>query len=32
MVTKEERLLNFVAIDVIKNEMITVAGQMFIEY
>ena len=32
MVTKEELLRKFVAKDVIKNKMITVAGQMFIEY
>ena len=32
MVTKEELLQKFVAKDVIKNKMITVAGQMFIEY
>ena len=32
MVTKEELLQRFVAKDVIKNKMITVAGQMFIEY
>ena len=32
MVTKEELLLKFVAKDVIKNKMINVAGQMFIEY
>ena len=32
MVTKEELLQKFVAEDVIKNKMITVAGQMFIEY
>ena len=32
MVTKEEHLQKFVAKDVIKNKMITVAGQMFIEY
>ena len=32
MVTKEEFLQKFVAKDVIKNKMITVAGQMFIEY
>ena len=31
MVTKEELLQNFVAKDVIKNKMVTVAGQMFIE-
>ena len=31
-VTKEELLQKFVAKDVIKNKMITVAGQMFIEY
>ena len=31
MVTKEELLQNFVAEDVIKIKMITVAGQMFIE-
>ena len=31
MVTKEELLHKFVAKDVIKNKMITVAGQMFIE-
>ena len=30
MVTKEELLQKFVAKDVIKNKMITVAGQMFI--
>ena len=32
MVTKEELLHKFVAKEVIKNKMITVAGQMFIEY
>ena len=32
MVTKEELLQKFVAKDVIKNRMITVACQMFIEY
>ena len=32
MVTKEELLQKFVAKDVIKNKMITVAGQMVIEY
>ena len=32
MVTKEELLQKFVAKDVIKNKMITVAGQLFIEY
>ena len=32
MITKEELLQKFVAKDVIKNKMITVAGQMFIEY
>ena len=32
VVTKEELLQKFVAKDVIKNKMITVAGQMFIEY
>ena len=32
MVTKEELLHKFVAEDVLKNKMITVAGQMFIEY
>ena len=32
MVTKEELLQKVVAKDVIKNKMITVAGQMFIEY
>ena len=32
MVTKEELLQKFVAKDVIKNKMITVAGQMFIGY
>ena len=32
MVTREEFLQKFVAKDVIKNKMITVAGQMFIEY
>ena len=32
MVTKEELLQKFVAKDVIKNKMINVAGQMFIEY
>ena len=31
MVTKEELLQKFVAKDVIKNKMINVAGQMFIE-
>ena len=32
MDTKEELLQKFVAKDVIKNKMINVAGQMFIEY
>ena len=32
VVTKEELLQKFVAKDVIKNKMITVAGQTFIEY
>ena len=32
MATKEELLQKFVAKDVIKNKMINVAGQMFIEY
>ena len=32
IVTKEELLRKFVAKDVIKNKMINVAGQMFIEY
>ena len=32
MVTKEELLQKFVAKDVIKNKMITVAGQIFIEH
>ena len=32
MITKEELLQKFVAKDVIKNKMINVAGQMFIEY
>ena len=32
MVTKEELLQKFVAKDVIKNKMINVAGQLFIEY
>ena len=32
MITKEELLQKFVAKDVIKNKMITDAGQMFIEY
>ena len=32
MVTKEELSQKFVAEDVIKNKMITVAGQMFVEY
>ena len=32
MVTKEELLQKFVAKDVIKNKMINVAGQIFIEY
>ena len=32
MVTKEELLQKFVAKDVIRNKMITVAGQMFVEY
>ena len=32
MVTKEEFLQKFVAKDVIKIKMTTVAGQMFIEY
>ena len=32
MVTKEELLQQFVAKDVTKTKMISVAGQMFIEY
>ena len=32
MVTKEELLHKIIAKDVIKNKMINVAGQMFIEY
>ena len=32
MITKEELLQKFIAKDVIKNKMINVAGQMFIEY
>ena len=32
MVKKEEHLQSLVAKDVIKNKMITVAAQMFIEY
>ena len=32
MVTKDELLQKFVAKDVLKNKMITVAGQMFIKY
>ena len=32
MVTKEELLHKFIAKDVLKNKMINVAGQMFIEY
>ena len=32
MVTKEELLQKFVAKDVIKNKMLNIAGQMFIEY
>ena len=32
MVTKEELLQKFVAKDVIKNKLITVAGHMYIEY
>ena len=32
MFTKEKLLQKFVAKDVIKNKMINVAGQMFIEY
>ena len=32
MVTKQELLQKFLAKDVIKNKMINVAGQMFIEY
>ena len=32
MITKEELLHKFIAKDVIKNKMINVAGQMFIEY
>ena len=32
MVTKEELLQKFISKDVIKNKMINVAGQMFIEY
>ena len=31
MVTKEELLQKFIAKNVVKNKMITVAGQMFIE-
>ena len=32
MVTKEELFQKFISKDVIKNKMINVAGQMFIEY
>ena len=32
LVTKEELLHKFIAKDVIKNKIINVAGQMFIEY
>ena len=32
MVTKEEHLQKFVAKDVIRIKMVTVPGQMFIEY
>ena len=32
MATKEELLHKFIAKDVIKNKMITVAGEMFIQY
>ena len=32
MITKEELLHKFIAKDVIKNKMVNVAGQMFIEY
>ena len=32
MVTKEELLHKFIAKDIVKNKMINVAGQMFIEY
>ena len=32
MVTKEDLLRKFVAKDVLKNKMITVAVQMFVEY
>ena len=32
MVAKEKFLQKFVAKDAIKNKMITVAGQLFIEY
>ena len=32
MVTKEELLQKFVAKDVIKNKMINIAGQIFIEF
>ena len=32
METKEELFQKFVAKDVLKNKMITVAGQMFTEY
>ena len=32
MVTKEELLQKFIAENVIKNKMINIAGQMFIEY
>ena len=32
MVTRQELLQKFVAKDVIKNKMINVAGEMFIEY
>ena len=31
MITKEEIVQKFIAKDVIKNKMITVAGQMFME-
>ena len=32
MITKEELFMKFVSKDVLINKMITVAGQMFIEY
>ena len=32
LVTEEEHLQKFVSKDVLKNKMIAVAGQMFIEY